>query len=595
MNFLKLGSLKHVKISPRSLIAVVALSSTMNAADPRTDLWLNTASARYARIYPSAAARLAGTAVTTWSNGTQSQSSPAYCGIQAVYSSPDWVYLRTTGLGSHTMGPWPANFPNLPANQHVLYRLPRTPTLGNPGSLTGLGVIGYFVDGVAMFDSRDGFVWNGTSEQGGAGTGYWNRDAFVNEGATFDPAYAHQENSGTYHYHANPVALRHLLGDHVDYDATSGVYRESATVPTRHSPILGWVRDGWPIYGPYAYANPTNPTSGLVRMRSGFQLRNGELGTDNIATTGRGTLPAWATRAYAVSASQPGPAVSTTYPRGRYMEDNAYLGDLGFVQGRDFDLDEYNGRWCVTPEFPGGVYAYFVAINTYGTPVFPYNIGRSYRSTPTGSAVTSVTETVSTNLLGGTNTLARLSNPAPSSNSNWVLTWTGVEGGGYRVDRSEDLNAWVTVADAITPVETTASTPVKSESAHASFRVRLISVAAHDAVDATTGGNNGGGGGGGPAGPPLTSVTPSKGQRGSTVQVVLVLGGVAPPPNLQPTSASLGTLTGSSLVRIGSQVTGTFIIPANAATGPVTASVVFPGPPGMGPVTFSLPNGFTIQ
>jgi hypothetical protein len=25
-------------------------------------------------------------------------------------------------------------------------------------TLTGLGVIGYFVDGVAMFDSRDGFV-----------------------------------------------------------------------------------------------------------------------------------------------------------------------------------------------------------------------------------------------------------------------------------------------------------------------------------------------------------------------------------------------------------------------------------------------------
>lgn len=594
MNSLKLRPEKRGNTFARSLIAMVAMASVTEAADPRTDLWLTDASARYARIYPSAAAQAAGSAVTTWSNGSQSQSSPAYCGVQAIYSSADWVYLRTTGLGSHTMGPWPANFPNLPANQHVLYRLPRTPTLGTPGSLTGLGVIGYFVDGVAMFDSRDGFVWNGNTEQGGAAVGYWNRDAFVNEGATFDPAYAHQENSGTYHYHANPVALRHLLGDHVDYDAATGVYRESASPPTRHSPLLGWVRDGWPVYGPYGYAQATNPASGITLMRSGFQLRNGERGTDNITATGRGTLPAWAVRAYSVPASQPGPTVSTTYPRGRYMEDNAYLGDLGLVQGKDFDLDEYNGRWCVTPEFPGGVYAYFVAINTNGTPVFPYNIGRSYRSNPTGSVVSSVTETVSTHFLGGTNTPARLSNPVRSSNSNWILTWNGVEGGGYRVDRSEDLNVWVTVADAITPVQTTASSTITSESSSASFRVRLIDVAAHDAVDAANGGNNGGGGGGA-AGPPLASVTPSTGQRGATVQAVLVLGGVAPPPNLQPTSANLGAITGTGLVRNGTQVTGTFRIPANAATGPVTATVVFPGPPGSPSVTFTLPNGFTIQ
>ena len=235
----------------------------------------------------------------------------------------EWVSLRTTGLGAHTMGPWPANFPNLPANQHVFYRVPRQPAVPVTKTLTGLGTIGYFVDGVAMFDSRDGFVWTGSAEAG-MGAGYWNREAYVDEGATFDPAYAHQEGGGTYHYHANPVALRHRLGDQVDFNPVTGIYTEATTPPTRHSPILGWVRDGFPIYGPYGLANATNPASGVRRMRSGFQRRNGQLGSDYLTTTGRKTIPAWATRVDGVSAAQPGPAVSTAYPLGRYMEDNAY-------------------------------------------------------------------------------------------------------------------------------------------------------------------------------------------------------------------------------------------------------------------------------
>ena len=66
------------------------------------------------------------------------------------------------------------------------------------------------------------------------------------------------------------------------------------------------------------------------------------------------------------------------------MEDNDYLGDLGQTLGVDFDLNEYNARFCVTPEFPEGVWAYFVCIDEFGTPLFPYNIGRSFFGDPIG-------------------------------------------------------------------------------------------------------------------------------------------------------------------------------------------------------------------
>jgi YHYH protein len=183
------------------------------------------------------------------------------------------------------------------------------------------------------------------------------------------------------------VGLRHLLGDHVDYNATTNTYTENPA-NLHHSPILGWMRDGLPIYGPYAYSSPLNASSGIRRMTSGFVLRNGSNGTDNLATTGRTTIPAWAQRASGLAAAQTGAPVNATYPIGRYLEDNAYRGDLGQTLGADFDLNEWNARYCLTPEFPAGTWAYFVTIHADGAPAFPYHCGRSYFGTPSGGAVT---------------------------------------------------------------------------------------------------------------------------------------------------------------------------------------------------------------
>ncbi len=343
------------------------------------------------------------------------------------------------------MGPWYVNsmlFPNLPKNQKAFYRIPRNPTVPATKILTGLGAIGYFVDGVAMFDGRDAFYWNGSFEV--QGSGLWNRDAYVNESLTFDPANAHQQNTGTYHYHANPIALRCLLGDQVAFDTATKKYSENPTSLV-HSPILGWVRDGYPVYGPYGYADATDNNSSIRRMVSGFVLRNGANGTVNLATAGRTNLPAWAGRAYnrptALSPSEYGPGVSTTYPLGRYLEDNHYLADLGKTQGMDFDLDEYNGRFCVTPEYPSGTYAYFVSIASNGTPAFPYNIGRAFYGNPTGNSISSLSEQVVTNFIGGASVQSALLPPAVTP-ATVTLTWSSIEGGTYRVESSNDLTIW---------------------------------------------------------------------------------------------------------------------------------------------------------
>lgn len=418
------------------LISTLALNTQ---ADPRLTSWFTLDSGRYAQIYRTEAEKNSGRTEITWSNGRNVQSQPAYCGVQEIASSANWIYIRSTGLGSQIMGPWQDGwFPNLPTDQHLIFALPRHPVAPAVSGFNPLGEIGLFVDGVRMFDATDALSYSHASGRDadpragiGQGDHVWNRDALVNECRTFDAAYAHQQNWGRYHYHVEPIALRYLLGDHVDFDPATKTYHESAVPPVKHSPILGWMQDGYPIYGPYGYSDPTNPASGVRRMISGFALRDGRHGTDNLALAGRKTLPAWDVREFNRSAVLPedetGPEVSDRYPLGHYIEDYAYLGDCGEVQGHDFDLDELNGRWCVTPEFPLGTYAYFTTIDAAGRPAYPYLMGRRYHGNPVGRLVPYIREAVTTNFINSANaTLAASVMPRTVT-----LTWTTANNGGY--------------------------------------------------------------------------------------------------------------------------------------------------------------------
>ena len=57
---------------------------------------------------------------------------------------------------------------------------------------------------------------------------------------------------------------------------------------------------------------------------------------------------------------------STLYDTGTMIEDYEFVSGLGH-------LDESNGRYCVTPEFPNGTYAYFMTYNA-GNCVEIFNI-----------------------------------------------------------------------------------------------------------------------------------------------------------------------------------------------------------------------------
>ena len=69
------------------------------------------------------------------------------------------------------------------------------------------------------------------------------------------------------------LLLRYLLDDHVDYRFyKQHIFRKI----TSHLIILiiGWVSDGYPIYGPYGYSDPTDTNSVIRRMIYGYKKRD---------------------------------------------------------------------------------------------------------------------------------------------------------------------------------------------------------------------------------------------------------------------------------------------------------------------------------
>ena len=301
--------------------------------------------------------------------------------VQTVQYSANWAYATTNGIPSYTTGPYLDGNPSQATDQNAIFKFPLNPTqnTGVPTPTTA-GNIGVFINGVALFDYRDGVSWNNAQQQerggplGGMGDGVWNRDAVVAERIGFDCAKGHPA-MGNYHHHQSPSAfdldLQVISNVCTLYDA-DGLYVIDSM---QHSPLLGFAYDGFPIYGAYAYAN-ANGTGGIVRIKSGYQLRNISARTH-----------------YADGSDvTDGPPINSTYPLGRYREDYEWMAH----PGDESYLDEHNGRFCVTPEYPNGIYCYFATVDANWNSAYPYAVGPTFYGNKVAAKVTSITEPVTT-------------------------------------------------------------------------------------------------------------------------------------------------------------------------------------------------------
>ncbi|MEM9776193.1 MAG: YHYH protein [Chloroflexota bacterium] len=246
------------------------------------------------------------------------------------------------------------------ANQvDVSVRFPIVPEVDPAGTCqTALGAIGYWVNGVSIYNWSDANSYENE--------GVWDQVAPVYRQYGIDMCLGHWSGAGEYHHHNYSPCLADQLGD----DSTG------------HSPIYGFIADGYPIYGPwhdngvlaescwikrdYSAASPTGCGADNERSCIFNDQYDISQGITNLTDTA-------------------GPDTDSSVAYGNNVNDNAevglYMQDYYYdsactAQGGEH-LDEHNGH-----DHDGLGYHYHATATDNGdgsySPSFPFNVGPTY-------------------------------------------------------------------------------------------------------------------------------------------------------------------------------------------------------------------------
>ena len=252
------------------------------------------------------------------------------------YSKYSWTsdgmdrILSGNGIPNHEVGTFPnADNPNTIREQNVNKRFTLCPEIITESGLEVVGPaleIAYALNSV-KFDPATAGRCNDAGECSLAqGQGSWNIEALGHDTFDFgdDMNHAHVQPNGAYHYHGMPELLMGFLGG------------------SRGMTLVGWASDGFPVYARYGYSDANNSNSEIKSLTSSYRLKS----EPDI------------NRPMALNALIGGPGQGTTNPNtpipmGAFTQDYEYVEGLG-------DLDQCNGRFGVTPDFPEGIYYYVV-------------------------------------------------------------------------------------------------------------------------------------------------------------------------------------------------------------------------------------------
>jgi len=242
-------------------------------------------------------------------------------------------FVRSNGIPDHATGAFPnSGNPNTISEQKYLFRMPLKGQATGTTTPLHMSPFGVAVNGIP-FDPGAAEYWHRDRNSG------WQYEAMVlGPKLGLDQNNAHVQPNGAYHYHGIPTALLERL--------------RQANKPV----LIGYAADGFPIYGPYGYKNADDTKSGLTKLKASYRIKKGH--RTSAGTNGGGSTYG-----------------GDTGPGGQY--DGSFVQDYEYVVALG-DLDDCNGRFGITAEYPQGTYYYVV------TDSYPF-IPRAFKGTPDDS------------------------------------------------------------------------------------------------------------------------------------------------------------------------------------------------------------------
>ena len=163
-----------------------------------------TVPAVYSKIYGATSITFDGTFVTIKCNALPDHKSAYYPTTNALYEN-----FSGTTFGGGTF----SKNPNSIATQNVTLKIPANPAVNAAHAATPGGVIGVALNGVPFFNQYAAM-----------------NSPLTNEITGFDQWWGHPQQTGLYHYHVEPLYL--------------------TTVKATKSSLVGFLLDGFPVYGP---------------------------------------------------------------------------------------------------------------------------------------------------------------------------------------------------------------------------------------------------------------------------------------------------------------------------------------------------------
>jgi hypothetical protein len=210
-------NVQHAKVV-LPFVALLSLAGCDKDDDTSTSTTSVTVPAVYSKIYGATSITNDGTFITIKTNGVPDHKSVYYPTSHALYES-----FSGTTFGGITF----AKNPSTIANQTLTFKIPVNPVVASNHSATSLGPIGVALNGVALYNQYAGP----------------NNQALTGEIASFDKYYGHPQQAGQYHYHVEPLYL--------------------TSVKFTKSGLMGFLLDGFPVYGPHE-ENGTTVTSNML-------------------------------------------------------------------------------------------------------------------------------------------------------------------------------------------------------------------------------------------------------------------------------------------------------------------------------------------
>ena len=188
-----------------AFISIISCSNNDSTDTTTTTTTTNEVPAVYKKIYGATSITSDGTYIYIKTKDLPDHKSTYYQTTNSLYEA----YSGTT-FGGNTF----VKNPNSIIEQTGTLKIHLNPVVSATHDATPLGPIGIAINGVAFFNQYAGP----------------NNQVLAGEIVSFDKYYGHPQNQGVYHYHVEPLYL--------------------TTVKSTKSGLMGFLLDGFPVYGP---------------------------------------------------------------------------------------------------------------------------------------------------------------------------------------------------------------------------------------------------------------------------------------------------------------------------------------------------------